>query len=200
ARANSVLVALAGSAPGGGTVIPPHAGGVPVGATLPPPLPTSAVSPATVSSNFSWTPTQSQVGTYVVQFSVIDQDSQQTLCSTTITVQCNSALCDDSNGCTDDACSSPSGQCVFTPNTASCDDGDPRTVDAVCSGGSCQGTGTTCNDNSPCTDDSCAGGTCTHTNNTATCDDGNACTVGDVCSGGSCQPGPLKDCADTNPC
>jgi hypothetical protein len=45
-----------------------------------------------------------------------------------------------------------------------------------------------CNDNNPCTDDSCNAATgCAHTNNTASCDDGNACTASDVCGGGVCS-------------
>ncbi|HTM44333.1 MAG TPA: hypothetical protein VL137_05230, partial [Polyangiaceae bacterium] len=45
---------------------------------------------------------------------------------------------------------------------------------------------TTCNDNKPCTDDSCVSGACMHANNTAPCtDDGDGCTD-DVCGGGAC--------------
>jgi hypothetical protein len=57
-----------------------------------------------------------------------------------------------------------------------------------------------CNDDNPCTDDTCSAGTCGHANNTSSCDDGNACTTADACSGGSCQGGAATDCADTNPC
>ena len=59
-----------------------------------------------------------------------------------------------------------------------------------------------CNDNNPCTDDSCSPTfVCLHASNTGPCSDGNACTVGDVCAGGTCQPGgtPLN-CNDGNDC
>lgn len=61
-------------------------------------------------------------------------------------------------------------------------------------------TGTDCNDDNPCTDDTCNAGSCQHANNTSACDDGNACTTADTCSGGTCQGGAPPNCADTNPC
>jgi len=71
--------------------------------------------------------------------------------------------CDDSNVCTNDACSPATG-CVHTNNNATC-----------------------ATDGNPCTDDVCAAGSCTHPNdNTNACTDGNACT-GDACVSGSCQ-------------
>jgi hypothetical protein len=49
-----------------------------------------------------------------------------------------------------------------------------------------------CNDNNPCTNDSCdpASG-CVFTNNTATCNDNNPCTVNDTCGGGTCTGTPI---------
>ncbi len=49
-----------------------------------------------------------------------------------------------------------------------------------------------CDDNNPCTDDSCdpATGECVHANNTAPCDDANSCTTPDTCQDGACVPGP----------
>ncbi|MGE4606054.1 MAG: hypothetical protein AAEJ52_04865, partial [Myxococcota bacterium] len=47
-------------------------------------------------------------------------------------------LCDDINTCTDDSCDTANG-CVFTPNTATCDDDDACTPSDTCSNGSCQG-------------------------------------------------------------
>jgi hypothetical protein len=60
-------------------------------------------------------------------------------------------------------------------------------IDSIVLGGTCGGTVTVCNDNNPCTDDSCnpASG-CVHGNNTNSCDDGNACTAGDTCRAGNC--------------
>src|SRR6185436_8263488 len=47
-----------------------------------------------------------------------------------------------------------------------------------------------CNDNNPCTNDSCVPGTgCVNANNTSACTDNNPCTLGDTCSGGACVPG-----------
>jgi hypothetical protein len=69
--------------------------------------------------------------------------------------------------------------------------------DSVCTGGPTRD----CNDDNPCTDDSCnpASG-CVHTNNLNACSDGNACTIGDLCSGGACHAGPPLSCDDNNPC
>ncbi|HEX4826173.1 MAG TPA: hypothetical protein VFV19_17875 [Candidatus Polarisedimenticolaceae bacterium] len=110
-------------------------------------------------------------------------------------------VCNDHNGCTDDSCD-PSSGCVYSPNTAPCDDGNACTTGDVCGAGSCHaGAPLNCNDGNPCTDDSCnpASG-CVHTNNTAPCDDGNACTTNDTCGGGSCHGGAAPNCNDGNPC
>jgi hypothetical protein len=48
-------------------------------------------------------------------------------------------VCDDNNPCTDDMCDSAMGACVFTPNTASCDDQDACTTSDTCSAGACVG-------------------------------------------------------------
>ena len=45
--------------------------------------------------------------------------------------------CNDGNLCTDDACDA--GTCVFTPNTATCDDSDPCTVNDTCLNKACVG-------------------------------------------------------------
>jgi hypothetical protein len=56
-----------------------------------------------------------------------------------------------------------------------------------------------CNDNNPCTNDTCSSGTCSHANNTAACaDDGSACT-NDVCSAGVCTHPQNGSCGST-PC
>jgi hypothetical protein len=58
-----------------------------------------------------------------------------------------------------------------------------------------------CDDNNPCTDDSCnpASG-CVHDNNAAPCDDGNACTSNDTCGGGMCHSGGPTNCDDADCC
>ncbi len=48
-----------------------------------------------------------------------------------------------------------------------------------------------CNDQNPCTDETCPAGSCVYSNNTLPCDDGDACTLEDVCSGGTCSGEPL---------
>ncbi len=94
-------------------------------------------------------------------------------------------VCADSDTCTNDACDSASGNCVFKP-ISGC-------------GGNCQGV-SDCNDSNPCTSDTCVGAKCAFPANTATCDDGNGCTVGDACTGGTCKAGSPKACDDGNPC
>ena len=105
-------------------------------------------------------------------------------------------VCNDNNPCTNDSCSM-NGQCVYSNNTAACTDGDPCTTGDACFGGACRaGTPLVCNDNNPCTSDSCDGksGACAHTvipncsfcgNNVLEgneqCDDGNVIN-GDGCS------------------
>ena len=60
---------------------------------------------------------------------------------------------------------------------------------------------TNCDDNNPCTDDSCdeTGKSCVHNYNTAPCDDGNACTEIDVCAMGQCG-GSAVTCDDSSAC
>ena len=62
----------------------------------------------------------------------------------------------------------------------------------------------TCDDDNPCTTDSCGGAAgCSHLtlSDGLGCDaDGNVCTDGDTCKGGVCAPGALKNCDDGNPC
>jgi hypothetical protein len=94
-------------------------------------------------------------------------------------------LCDDRNPCTDNSCD-PSTGCVFTPNTAPCDNGLYCTVNDVCRNGQCaSGPARDCNDQNPCTNDSCNERDRTCVNDpisnccvtSADCpDDGNPCT------------------------
>ena len=95
--------------------------------------------------------------------------------------------CDDDNICTDDSCDPATGECTFSPNAAPCDDNNNCTVGDACAGGSCAaGTGPDCDDQNPCTADSCSGGQCQHTAMAGPCDDGNPCTSGTQCTGGAC--------------
>jgi hypothetical protein len=111
--------------------------------------------------------------------------------------------CDDSNPCTNDSCNAASGACAQVNNAASCSDGNACTLSDTCSGGACvPGAQKVCNDNNPCTDDSCSSGSgaCAYLANTATCSDNNACTVGDQCKASACSPGAAKNCDDSNVC
>lgn len=73
--------------------------------------------------------------------------------------------CNDSNPCTDDFCNATTGACIYTNNTASCSDSNACTSGDFCSLGVCQsGSPVVCNDNIPCTSDSCQPVTgCTYT-------------------------------------
>lgn len=97
-------------------------------------------------------------------------------------VNCSSNQdCDDTNPCTDDACDG--GECVYTNNTSSCDDGDACTTGDTCSDGECIGNEIDCDDTNPCTIDSCDGGNCLHEQ--MNCNDNDPCTD-DACVNGIC--------------
>jgi uncharacterized repeat protein (TIGR01451 family) len=109
-------------------------------------------------------------------------------------------VCNDNNGCTDDSCNPASG-CVYTPNTASCDDGNACTNGDVCGGGTCHsGAPTVCSASDQCHDAGVCNpgsGVCSNPAkpNGTTCDDGNPTTSGDncqagVCAGSSCPASP----------
>jgi hypothetical protein len=61
---------------------------LPPGATMSPVLPVTGAANATVTSTFSWTPTASQVGSYVLTFPAVDNVGVQTLNTVNITVPC----------------------------------------------------------------------------------------------------------------
>ncbi len=109
--------------------------------------------------------------------------------------------CDDGNQCTDDACDSVEG-CVNTNNSKPCIDGDVCTTGDHCEGGECVGgEALDCDDDNPCTDDSCDPlEACVNTPNSAACSDANQCTTGDHCDGGLCVTTGLLLCDDGNVC
>lgn len=75
----------------------------------------------------------------------------------------NAISCDDGNMCTSDSCQ-PAAGCVSLPVAASCEsDGDSCSLEE-CGAGLCKATGALakCNDNNPCTIDSCTQSKCTH--------------------------------------
>jgi hypothetical protein len=110
-------------------------------------------------------------------------------------------LCDDGNGCTDDACD-PAEGCVHAPNDGPCSDGNACTTNDHCQGGGCAGgPPLQCDDGEPCTIDFCLpDGGCKHKNTYGPCDDGNLCTFTDTCMAGRCQGQDLVSCDDGNPC
>jgi cysteine-rich repeat protein len=113
----------------------------------------------------------------------------------------SAVLCDDGNVCTTDSCDPATG-CTYALSTGPCDDGNICTYGDHCQLGACVGSGTlSCNDNNPCTDDSCSpGGGCAYKPNSVACDDGNACTAADSCAAGKCAPGKPVACEDGNVC
>ena len=111
-------------------------------------------------------------------------------------------LCDDGNECTDDSCLGEPGCSYQNLDGEECKDGDPCTVADLCIGDVCAGSPVECQDDNPCTDDSCdeTGGCYFHTN-THPCDDGNPCTLGDQCNAGECLGVPVAcDCLSDENC
>ena len=97
------------------------------------------------------------------------------------------SLCDDGNPCTDDTCEGVAGCSHVALDEGECLDGDPCSIADHCDAGICIGKPVDCDDDNPCTDDSCdeAGG-CLYESNQAGCDDGDPCTVADQCGAGEC--------------
>jgi hypothetical protein len=99
--------------------------------------------------------------------------------------------CDDSNPCTDDACSSTVG-CTATPNNAAtCVDSDPCTINEQCNAGVCEKDDRDCSGMT----NVCNLGVCDPTDgscdamprpNTTPCDDTDSCTATDLCNNGTC--------------
>lgn len=114
---------------------------------------------------------------------------------------CNN--CNDNNPCTVDSCSS-NGECSNTPapEGTGCSDGDACNGAETCNGeGDCVGgEPLDCDDNNPCTQDSCDEESgCTYSDNDgAECSDGKACTINDSCQNGVCRG--TERCDDGNPC
>ncbi len=119
-------------------------------------------------------------------------------------VECElpSGMCDQ---CATIACDPVTGNCVtgFWNEGGQCSDGDNCTTGDTCIGGFCTGVPQNCNDNNPCTLDTCdqvLGCVQSVPQTFITCDDKNACTANDTCSNGFCVGTLPVDCKDTNPC
>ena len=111
-------------------------------------------------------------------------------------------LCDDDNECSLDICLGEDGCQYEILNEGECKDGDTCTVGDHCQNGQCVGNPVICDDDNPCTDDSCDGtGGCIFVDNSNDCDDDNPCTVADECDQGQCFGTPVScDCQSDDDC
>ncbi len=143
-------------------------------------------------------------------------DAADGACKTPCTAATAAADCNDTDGCTVDACGTD-GFCT-TSGATDCDDSDACTTDTCVSPGGCVHTAIDCDDSIACTDDGCAAGACTHTDNCAAgsacnqttglcvlaCDSADVCDDGDACTDDSCVnhacSNTAKDCDDTVAC
>ena len=96
-------------------------------------------------------------------------------------------------------CNSPDSNCNLPRGDTGSEPDNPDTgPEPVCDLDS------ECDDNNPCTVDSCEIWSCKHDEAAAQgmdCDDGDACTGEDACGpNGQCLPGEPVDCADDDPC
>ena len=116
--------------------------------------------------------------------------------------------CSDGNPCTDDSCDAGTGgACKYFYNIAACDDANTCTLGDACFAGKCVGLGkTNCDDQDPCTSDSCdakQGGCVNTAKSGGSCTDGNLCTTGDACAvvnGKAVCTGTGLKCDDGKPC
>jgi hypothetical protein len=108
--------------------------------------------------------------------------------------------------CSKKVCNQFSGECEDknSTNGTACDDDDLCTASDACLAGVCQGEPILCDDNNPCTDDSCTldAGCLFTAIDGGPCDDANPCTDGDICSEGQCQPGAdsICECESNDDC
>jgi hypothetical protein len=112
---------------------------------------------------------------------------------------CCAVQCDRPAECqTSEAASCKDGKtCTYAalPNGTACDDARACRIGSVCDGGKCTGgIALDCDDENPCTDDSCEEPVgCLNYNHQRACDDQDPCTLNDACSVGSCS-GDAKRC------
>lgn len=111
--------------------------------------------------------------------------------------------CATTDTCKVGACTAEVGCVKTSKNGGSCDDGNLCTDKDLCSNGACLGTPKSCDDQDPCTLDTCSlsTGKCGSTPVLVTtqCDDAKACTVNDLCTKAGCK-GTTKKCSDGKPC
>ncbi len=99
----------------------------------------------------------------------------------TDTAMTDTAMTDTGGADSADADTSTAGDTTGTDSTGT----DSTTTDATA--GCAKG----CDDDNPCTTDTCEGGTCQHTAKNGSCDDGKPCTSDDNCQAGVCVGKPL---------
>ena len=110
----------------------------------------------------------------------------------------------DDTACSKKLCDAADGVCKQTAVKESeiCGDGTLCTNAKVCTAGSCVlGAAIDCDDNNPCTTESCAAnaGCVYKASDGSPCDDGSQCTSDDLCVKGFCT-GTAADCDDDNTC
>ena len=135
-----------------------------------------------------------------------DACTENDFCSNGVCVPGDALDCNDDNSCTDDSCDPQTG-CQYSNNTGTCNDGNPCTLNDVCSNGICAGTPVDCSSyDGKCHTASCdpsgTNGNCniiTPANDGDPCNDDNPCTENDVCSDGFCA-GIEFECPDPDPC
>lgn len=113
------------------------------------------------------------------------------------------ALCEDGSPCTADTCDSEG--CSAEHLDGPCEDGNLCTQDDLCVEGACQtGTPLDCDDGDPCTKDGCdpSDGECSTKpqEDGTSCEDDSACTQPDACEEGVCVSGPEATCDDAIDC
>jgi hypothetical protein len=106
--------------------------------------------------------------------------------------------------CGVNACNKANEMCVLAPakpDGTSCDDGDACTEGDACSKTKCVGAPVSCDDENPCTLDTCdpASG-CGHAAIAGVCEAGDPCRGPDTCVEGACVEGPAVACDDKNDC
>jgi len=120
--------------------------------------------------------------------------------STDATSECVAAMPDEP--CQTCVCENGAWDCTPVADDSPCDAGCE--LDGMCAAGQCQPTGgTPCDDENPCTTDTCsAGGECSHTpaSDGTVCADGLGCLLDSTCSAGACAAGTSYTCDDGKAC
>ena len=125
-------------------------------------------------------------------------------CSEGICASGSAKSCPATGVCIIGQCDPTTGSCAYKKLNAACNDGNACTEKDACDDGFCAGLAVNCDDNNPCTADTCHNTTgCSHGANNAPCDDGSKCTTGDACKEGQCvglADNLTATCSDNNPC